>query len=40
MALVLIGSLYVISKGYAYKQKVDPIPEEEEAEKDDRKENQ
>lgn len=35
---VLIGSLYVISKGYGYTQKIDPHPDEEEHKEDGRKE--
>jgi hypothetical protein len=38
VAMVLIGSLYVISKGYAYKHKIDPLPDEEEPEDEDREE--
>ncbi|GAB3791018.1 YtzI protein [Virgibacillus kimchii] len=39
VAMVLIGSLYVISKGYAYKQEIDPLPEEQETEENEKKEN-
>jgi cell division protein FtsL len=37
VAMVLILSLYVISKGYAFKQKVDPLPEEEETDDNEEK---
>jgi len=39
VALVLIGSLYVISKGYAYKEKIDPLPDEEETGNEEERNN-
>jgi cell division protein FtsL len=39
VALVLIGSMYVISKGYAYKQEIDPMPEENELPEEKSKEH-